>query len=383
MKSLVILFLIAYSLNTLAQNPSKEIKIIDLYGTGKCAYEIFQIKVQAEITHKEGLYFSPVVDIMNINNFFSIGSLITTKSDSINGKATRTSIYFQVNLKKKKNLSSTACNVNDWDLLKMSIVGNKYQIPPHTIYNFAETYEMCDYLSDKDAMVRKNHKWGVINENGEIHIPLKYDSLAAHALGFRALLNGEWFLIDEKTGERKPTKNYTRISSSFPKVNKTRLAAVEYNGKFGFVNQEYLEIIPAIYDKVNVLAFKVVVGTRNGKMVLVDEYTGKEKTPLKYDEIKFLSNDRLLVLMRNIHTMGIISLDGKELVKPVYDNIMVYNKEAIIYKRNGKYGLMSFDYKEITPPKFDEMDYEFHDGKVKAKLIGKDVFVNEAGSIVP
>ena len=26
---------------------------------------------------------------------------------------------------------------------------------------------------------------------------------------------------------------------------------------------------------------------------------------------------------------------------------------------------------------------EFHDGKVNAKLIGKDVFVNEAGSIVP
>jgi len=223
---------------------------------------------------------------------------------------------------------------------------------------------------------------GAIDDKGAIRVPLIYDSLASHYLGFRALLKGEWYLLDKLTGERKIQKGYTLISSSFPRVGNTRLAAVKYGNKEGFINSDCVEIVPAIYDSVELLANRYAIGIRNRKTVLLDEITGKEKTPLKYDVIRAFNNHALVVGMLKTNTMGIISSDGAELVKPIYQIIYATNRPVMVYKRNNKYGLMNEDWTEITTPLYDSIDQWFKDNKLKATIKEKIVFLDEKGNVL-
>lgn len=345
---------------------SKELSVNTLKGIDKCAYTSFIKTIKSNLTLPDNTVFSSKADVVNKRHYYSIGSSFSYQKQ-INGKTEDREGYYCVKMKispaKKRTVSSSRptktpssdiCENLDYRLL--GLYNSRESISESHIQYFAEDYDSSDTKSSDYAFVKKNKKWGAIDKSGNILIHLKYDSLVVHRLGLLAKSDKKWEIIDEENGTVKTQKKYDQISTSFPRVKDIRLGAVSNNGKYGFINKEYQEIVPTIYDKVNILAFKFPIGIRNGKTVLLDEYTGKELTPLKYDDLRFLNDEKLVALDFTNKKIGIITDKGVEFLPAEYGDLK--NHIAIQFfaaMKNGKYALFTWkDASRISDFVYDE-----------------------------
>lgn len=98
-------------------------------------------------------------------------------------------------------------------------------------------------------MRNKNFKYGLINKQGEIVLPHKYERLGLYSEGlFAAKENGLWGFIDEKGNYIIPPK-YEDDRFYFPNEMRNGLVAVKKNGLFGFINVHDEAITPFKYKR--------------------------------------------------------------------------------------------------------------------------------------
>ncbi len=358
----------------------REVSVGELNGTDKCAVDQFLRIAHAFKYLPDSIKNVSKVDLRKNKNYYAIG-LDLTKGLSPEIKNSRTSyIFFKI--KKKDNTPGIDCKDDNWKLLRREYVSKKSEVNVIDIFDFAEiNFDETRYFPETKelALVKKAGKWGMINIVGEKIIDTKYDTITLTSSDLHVKQNGKWGIMDEKGNMLAPVK-YDKIADGFPRVNDTRFLAVGIGGKYGFLNREYKEVVPVIYDDVNIISFRYPTGERNGKTVLLDEITGEEKTPLKYDFIEYFF-DWLKVGIKETRTLGLINGDGKEVVKPIYEKLFMGNQNVLVYKRAAKYGLLDHQGNEITKPVFDDIDGDFKNGKSKATFQGKDVFINDKGEI--
>ena len=175
-------------------------------------------------------------------------------------------------------------------------------------------YDSIESLLYKEGclLVKKEDKYGVINIRGKQMVEIKYDSITADGY------------YDESTKYQK---------AGFIVGNKT---ADGY--KYGYINsngnqilkEEYNEIerVTEIEDEVYILAFK------NGQAGI---YNSKKQI-LKhiYEEIEYNKENELFIVQKS-SKQGVYNKEGKEILKPEYDNIIISNKSIYAEKDQEKY----------------------------------------------
>lgn len=123
------------------------------------------------------------------------------------------------------------------------------------------TYERTDAFGDNDVVVRavgSNGKWGAVDRNNKLVIPLKYGFLMPFYEGYAAAYKtkyGKAALIDSNGKELTEF-----IYDSMNGCNEGRVC-VGINGKYGFLDTTGKVVIPIIYDWPNDSPFLF----RNGK----------------------------------------------------------------------------------------------------------------------
>lgn len=382
MRILVFFFILLHSIVVEAQLTTREVAVSSFKAESRCAWDAYTAYVKKQSPQPDSTTIATTADFLQVKQYFIIGSWVDTKVRTQNNELRNTRLYYFITLQHNSN-NATNCNIAHYKVTTPYYVDRTRNTTIQNIWIATAAYDKYDLLSSDVAFVQQKGKWGMIDNFGNVKVPLVYDSLAMHALGIRALQHGEWNILDWRTGKQKNTKQYSRISSSFPKVKDTRLAAVEYEGKQGFINEAYEEVVPAIYDEVRVLAFRYAIGRRNGKTVLLDEHTGKELTPLKYDDIRYHDEDVLSVGIRSTNTYGFINGSGKEVLPPVYNEIVTYlAKDVIGVKKNGMYAIMNkFTYQPITGFKYDKLKRMWGD-TIMVKQDGKWGAVNSKDEVV-
>ena len=198
-------------------------------------------------------------------------------------------------------------------------------------------FEKVDIFSEHLAAVKKNKKWGFINEMGEIVIPIVYD-----------------------------TVDYFRPSG---------LCAVTKNGKAGFINKSGKEVIPIIYEEASQEMKDANVIVKNkGKWAVFDN-SGKQLSDFIYDSFKsgYVTNFSKDAFKRDESTLfengaALAIIDGKyEFInsqakaafpKNKFDSASVFDtfRNAIV-KRNGKYGIIKTDGSFKVPLAYDFINY--------------------------
>lgn len=124
---------------------------------------------------------------------------------------------------------------------------------------------------------------------------------------------------------------------------------------------------------------------KNGKWGLINNHTGKEVVPCKYDGIK-IENENLeggknenFAVIQEAGKWGLYNMAANQLVIPCkYDYILAINENlAAIWigdKKTGKRGLFNINIgKEIEPCKYDDIITDTEDGLIHA-IIGDDIF---------
>jgi hypothetical protein len=129
-------------------------------------------------------------------------------------------------------------------------------VPPELDSSFMEEYDFIEHFSFGVAVVTKDGKWGAVDTEGNIAVPLIYDGLG---ICFSENEGLNFFKRDGKLGYVNtsgvevvpPVYDYSFHqcgSSTAQSLFRDGLAMVERDGLFGFIDQTGSEVIPLIYD---------------------------------------------------------------------------------------------------------------------------------------
>lgn len=115
-----------------------------------------------------------------------------------------------------------------------------------------------NFDNDTLLLVSKNGKYGYVNQNGKVIIPLEYDFLSRFNSGLAlAEKNNEEFYIDKKNNILKLQNDYDDLRLFYD-----GMALVKKNDKYGYVDATGKEVIPCEYD------FSLVTHFNEGVTVL-------------------------------------------------------------------------------------------------------------------
>ena len=301
-------------------------------------------------------------------------------------------------------------------------------------------------FTQKTFYVFKNdNNHGVINQNGKIVIPAKYESISIFDDYFICMLNDkmgvlnsnnktiipfdfdyiaykEEFLVkrDEKIGVMsKKGRNvipiiYDRLSicsdgyivsknNKFGLLNKKNKVQIDFlyddlgqdniaysdnrivfklNGKYGYLDQNGEVVIPAIYRKAHSFI--------NGRaIVYTDKFAGTinvngefEIKPDKYKAIFVFSDFIGVYFVWGKQNKSLISFNGDILVGDINCDLLYSKNATIIVTKNQKYGLFTNYGKCIIPIEYDGIDHMGDNGLIPVLKNGKWGFVNNKNEIV-
>lgn len=157
------------------------------------------------------------------------------------------------------------------------------------IYNEANTFY------NNLAVVCKENKWGIINNNNKLLVNYKYDYISSKCDGFiKVGINNQYYLID--INENEYLKNIKYEIDDFSNL----MLGIKYKNKKGYMNQ-FFEIV---FMK-------------------------------KFDEINPFHNEFAIVKTKNKY--GVINKRGKFLLKPIYDEIIDFDEISYFCLLNKKY----------------------------------------------
>ncbi|MFT0771429.1 WG repeat-containing protein [Psychrobacter aquimaris] len=206
---------------------------------------------------------------------------------------------------------------------------------------------LCETFSESFVAVEQKDKYGFMNSQGKLVIPLEYDDVGIFSEGF---------------------------------------ASVEKNNKSGFINVQGGVVIPFEYDRPSRFSDGLARVRKDGRYIFIDK-TGVEAldvdkyynlNPFSYSEI-FLNG---LALVEADSKQGLINKKG-ELVAPIqYDLIdLPFLEGLVVVKQNDKYGFLNQQGQEVVSPKYDSA-VSFAEGLARVGYEGRYGFINQQGQIV-
>lgn len=284
--------------------------------------------------------------------------------------------------------------------------------------DFIEQAIECEnlFFNTKFCVIQRNNQYGFVDNFGKIKIEPKYDNT---------------LFIGEKFDFKYFTTSDFRVMSGAGSVDVNYIPSndvlvVQKNNKFGLVGGLNLEeILPPNYDKIghnNIATSQCIKGLipiwKNGKMGYINDkgivliapsyeqilgfgikgwgndevsfvkkdnrwglFSNKkqiELTPIQYTDI-FNSPYGFKVKLNN--RFGLIDIDGRELIKPLYDKIIdsTFNT-ALIVQSNNLFGLVKFDGTILSPVMYQSI--ESNSGYWNVKRENKIGLLNDFGVVI-
>ena len=222
-----------------------------------------------------------------------------------------------------------------------------------------------DYIFRCDGnliAVRNNNKWALFDKTGKQVTDFKYDGLEYVQEGFYVVrVNNKLGVIDEKGKEIIPEK-YEKFEGNF----NDGILAVSIHDKWGYVNSEGKEITPIKYEYADEFKDGRAKVNFNYKEGLIDK-NGKVIVPLIYNDLFRLGNglsDVGVVNEKDRLNMGVVNeKNGKLVTSLKYEDLYNYQHLDIPFsgklariQLNDKIGLVDDKGKIIVPILYDSID---------------------------
>lgn len=215
----------------------------------------------------------------------------------------------------------------------------------------------------KNAIVKRNGKYGMIKPDGEFKIPLEYDYIEPYDTAHGSY--SEYYNARKGKIYSFFNKDLKKIGESFEPIyndfstNNPEISFKNLKGKYGVVDWQGNEKIPFVYDEV--LDFKKSknsIAKKNGKFGVIN-FQNKEIFPFIYDEINELDEVENLentFILSNKTEDKVVNINGKTLlygyrmIHPIF-----YDHSKFIVKKNNKFGIVDLHNKILLPISYDEI----------------------------
>lgn len=243
------------------------------------------------------------------------------------------------------------------------------------------------------------NKWGIINQEGEVVIQPSYEEMIVIPYKtkdvFICIYN-----VNEETGTYQTkainSKDETILTGyeqieALDNIDKNsnvwyeeNVLRIKKNGKYGLIDLNGKELLPAEYDEITVLEGieNSLIIKKDGKVGLVND-TGSVIIDANYKEIKGLGDTYKdgYITIDEQGKYGLISATKKQILENKYDEILqVPLKEYYAIKENGKQKLINSNGEVLIDSGFDEIKSTTTNGIifVKDNLYGE---MNTSGEV--
>ena len=226
-------------------------------------------------------------------------------------------------------------------------------------------YDIALPFKSEIALVSINRKVGYIDKTGKEITPIKYDR------GEEFIVDREWVQVEigDKVGIVSKTGEVTTPKYDDIWEQKEGVCVVKQNGKYGLIdNLTGQEIIPCKYDAIANFKEGFARGKLDGKWEYFDK-TGKELTPCIYEETMDFYEGYAGV--KENGKWGGIDKTGREVINCKYDAIGVFSEGMARVKRGEKWGYIDNTGKEIISCKYDDA-WDFSNGVAKVYVKGEN-----------
>lgn len=138
------------------------------------------------------------------------------------------------------------------------------------------------FIEDK-ALVKKNDKIGILNKNGEKVLPLKYTEIY--------IGENNNFILKEEDGQYISYDLKEKIILNIDKIYKIneKMVAFSEKNKFGIMNYKGEIIIPNTFDEISTFIDRLFIGAKDSKYSLYN--LKNEKISKDYDFIEQIGNN--------------------------------------------------------------------------------------------
>ncbi|MBD1433917.1 WG repeat-containing protein [Sphingobacterium sp. DN00404] len=244
-----------------------------------------------------------------------------------------------------------------------------------TDVDWRKRYHAIEDFHEGRAVVFYNQKYGYVDLDGNVVIPLKYWTADPFKDGLaRVGINHKYGFLD-KNGR-------TVIPLKYDMVQEFRegLTLVKLNEKVGFLDEIGKEVVPLRYDDANSFFGGIALVKLNKKYGYVDK-TGKEITAINYDYGGINSNLEGVIVVKKDKKYGYIGITGNEVIPLKYDFANPFEEGLASVKLNGKHGFIDKTGQEVIPLKY-EYTSSFSHGLAAVKLNNKWGYVDKFGRVV-
>lgn len=320
--------------------------------------------------------------------------LVTTKNNERYLAKLKNSVEYRNARQKQRNFMIAQGGANYAYLDK-----NYNFIVPFGVYDYADVFGL-----GRKAIVANKGKYGIMDEHGELVLPLEYDFIeqpsiySNYASIFLATKQNTVTIFDEKLNIIPTTgivSYWDNDGSIFVTNQENKKGLVNYKGKqtipflydtlyqelsvprvngyiakkdgfYGFISLGNKIIQPFKYNYIYVLDGNAVYIDQNDKVGIYDK-DGKLMIPFEYDAIynTYYNYSVYKTSFPNIKNIYIVEKNGKigtidnknnVIIPIIYDGLsgwVEYGPEAHFVKNDGKYGIISYRGEIIIPIEYD------------------------------
>ncbi len=159
--------------------------------------------------------------------------------------------------------------------------------------------------------------------------------------------------------------NELQFSYEIEEITEINYTTLVHEGKYGVIDKTGTIIVEPIYNAVQ------IPNPSKPVFVCIGEYDEEKE---QYETKVF--NDKNEQLFQEYETVQVIQIETNIETNP-------YEKNTMIYKKDGKYGLIDIQGKEITKPIYDEINsVKYKEGTFTIKQDGKVGVINLKGKII-
>lgn len=187
-------------------------------------------------------------------------------------------------------------------------------------------------------VVQKSGKRGLLNTNGKIVIPINYKSIYSAP----------------KEKRKNPTLSYGHFESIF------KLETLD--GKYGLADYQGNILLPPKYDGISYARENHFIVTKDSKVGIFDTESQKFKLDFKYDKISKPSSilQNGFFLSEKDGLQGMVSYDGKVLLKPENLRIVIKSEKIYVINKNNRIRYMVDPLGELVSPTIpDSINWDF------------------------
>lgn len=217
-------------------------------------------------------------------------------------------------------------NINGKDVYLITTKNGKKGLIKNGKIVFENIYEQFEY-NDTIALikVRQSEKYGIVDLNGNIVLPLEYDSIdykGIYISGTKSNLTVDF----DKNGKEVVGNKYKKVIST---ENENYFVTVGQNNLYGIINEKGVETTINNYTYIEYLIGEYFAAyNANNQIGIIDQY-GNTVLPIQYNLIQRIKGTNIIQVNNNIKgNLEIYSSDIKQIA--IMKNAKLYKYDEYI-----------------------------------------------------